>query len=257
MAERTGLEPATPGVTGRYSNRLNYRSLVLLARRAVRTRGEPRRRSKARPAGPGSCRDRQRGNPLWYPKLSLARNADLRAGRGRQTQALERTSVRLADRPPRDGPVRLGAACRGLSPPVASPRRLTSEPGGTGLRVCGSAGLRVCGSAGLRVFGSSGLRVFGSSGLRVFGSAGFRLLAPFAPFALLAFVTEAADADFRYAALRHSRGAFAHRAPHLADHKNLPSRHRSAQSGAPTLAVPASTASGGTAAAAENCSSAL
>ena len=28
MAERTGLEPATPGVTGRYSNQLNYRSLV-------------------------------------------------------------------------------------------------------------------------------------------------------------------------------------------------------------------------------------
>ena len=26
MAERTGLEPATLGVTGRYSNRLNYRS---------------------------------------------------------------------------------------------------------------------------------------------------------------------------------------------------------------------------------------
>ncbi len=24
MAERTGLEPATPGVTGRYSNQLNY-----------------------------------------------------------------------------------------------------------------------------------------------------------------------------------------------------------------------------------------
>ena len=30
MAERTGLEPATPGVTGRYSNQLNYRSFVLL-----------------------------------------------------------------------------------------------------------------------------------------------------------------------------------------------------------------------------------
>ena len=29
MAERTGLEPATPGVTGRYSNQLNYRSNVL------------------------------------------------------------------------------------------------------------------------------------------------------------------------------------------------------------------------------------
>ena len=26
MAERTGFEPATPGVTGRYSNQLNYRS---------------------------------------------------------------------------------------------------------------------------------------------------------------------------------------------------------------------------------------
>ena len=29
MAERTGLEPATPGVTGRYSNQLNYRSKIL------------------------------------------------------------------------------------------------------------------------------------------------------------------------------------------------------------------------------------
>ena len=28
MAERTGLEPATPGVTGRYSNQLNYRSTI-------------------------------------------------------------------------------------------------------------------------------------------------------------------------------------------------------------------------------------
>ncbi len=28
MAERTGLEPATPGVTGRYSNQLNYRSVA-------------------------------------------------------------------------------------------------------------------------------------------------------------------------------------------------------------------------------------
>ena len=26
MAQRTGLEPATPGVTGRYSNQLNYQS---------------------------------------------------------------------------------------------------------------------------------------------------------------------------------------------------------------------------------------
>ena len=32
LAERTGLEPATPGVTGRYSNQLNYRSSVHAAR---------------------------------------------------------------------------------------------------------------------------------------------------------------------------------------------------------------------------------
>ena len=30
MADRTGLEPATPGVTGRYSNQLNYRSATSL-----------------------------------------------------------------------------------------------------------------------------------------------------------------------------------------------------------------------------------
>ena len=29
FAVRTGLEPATPGVTGRYSNQLNYRTIVL------------------------------------------------------------------------------------------------------------------------------------------------------------------------------------------------------------------------------------
>ena len=29
MAEWTGLEPATPGVTGRYSNQLNYHSKSL------------------------------------------------------------------------------------------------------------------------------------------------------------------------------------------------------------------------------------
>jgi hypothetical protein len=30
LAEWTGLEPATPGVTGRYSNQLNYHSVVTL-----------------------------------------------------------------------------------------------------------------------------------------------------------------------------------------------------------------------------------
>jgi len=31
LAEWTGLEPATPGVTGRYSNQLNYHSSLLLS----------------------------------------------------------------------------------------------------------------------------------------------------------------------------------------------------------------------------------
>ncbi len=32
LAVRTGLEPATSGVTGRHSNQLNYRTLALLSR---------------------------------------------------------------------------------------------------------------------------------------------------------------------------------------------------------------------------------
>ena len=30
MADWTGLEPATPGVTGRYSNQLNYQSTLVV-----------------------------------------------------------------------------------------------------------------------------------------------------------------------------------------------------------------------------------
>ncbi len=32
LAEWTGLEPATPGVTGRYSNQLNYHSALVRIR---------------------------------------------------------------------------------------------------------------------------------------------------------------------------------------------------------------------------------
>ena len=36
LAEWTGLEPATPGVTGRYSNQLNYHSIgAFLQQRSV------------------------------------------------------------------------------------------------------------------------------------------------------------------------------------------------------------------------------
>jgi hypothetical protein len=37
LAEWTGLEPATPGVTGRYSNQLNYHSAALLDDFAMRS----------------------------------------------------------------------------------------------------------------------------------------------------------------------------------------------------------------------------
>ncbi len=46
LAEWTGLEPATPGVTGRYSNQLNYHSRISVStldrddgRRRLRTIG--------------------------------------------------------------------------------------------------------------------------------------------------------------------------------------------------------------------------
>jgi hypothetical protein len=37
LAEWTGLEPATPGVTGRYSNQLNYHSTHLASANFERT----------------------------------------------------------------------------------------------------------------------------------------------------------------------------------------------------------------------------
>ena len=36
VAVRTGLEPATLGVTGRYSNQLNYRTLMILIVRLLK-----------------------------------------------------------------------------------------------------------------------------------------------------------------------------------------------------------------------------
>ena len=42
MAERTGLEPATPGVTGRYSNQLNYRSAIRRSRVGYNMVGDER-----------------------------------------------------------------------------------------------------------------------------------------------------------------------------------------------------------------------
>ena len=38
MAEWTGLDPATPCVTGRYSNQLNYHSAVVMGYEKIRER---------------------------------------------------------------------------------------------------------------------------------------------------------------------------------------------------------------------------
>ena len=57
MAEWTGLEPATPGVTGRYSNQLNYHSMWLPLRSSA-----PRKCHKTwRPLGDSNpCNHRER-----------------------------------------------------------------------------------------------------------------------------------------------------------------------------------------------------
>ncbi len=56
MAERTGLEPATPGVTGRYSDQLNYRSKMNLK---IKTRKNKHKLIKNTgfnlPASDGNC----------------------------------------------------------------------------------------------------------------------------------------------------------------------------------------------------------
>jgi hypothetical protein len=41
LAEWTGLEPATPGVTGRYSNQLNYHSARVATLRGFEPRYSP------------------------------------------------------------------------------------------------------------------------------------------------------------------------------------------------------------------------
>ena len=62
LAEWTGLEPATPGVTGRYSNRLNYHSALDLHRHLPALRpSQTLRRGIWRPHGdsnPGYRRER-------------------------------------------------------------------------------------------------------------------------------------------------------------------------------------------------------
>ena len=58
LAEWTGLEPATPGVTGRYSNQLNYRSNFLLGVEGFIPSTLARSRRSSRRAGPGR---RQKG----------------------------------------------------------------------------------------------------------------------------------------------------------------------------------------------------
>ena len=60
LAEWTGLEPATPGVTGRYSNQLNYHSSSLNSSADPRP-AHLRDRKKWRPLGDSNpCNHRER-----------------------------------------------------------------------------------------------------------------------------------------------------------------------------------------------------
>ncbi len=58
LAEWTGLEPATPGVTGRYSNQLNYHSALVAASPEIAFR---KRSQTWRPLGDSNpCYNRER-----------------------------------------------------------------------------------------------------------------------------------------------------------------------------------------------------
>ena len=62
LAEWTGLEPATPGVTGRYSNQLNYHSMRFLLRTSLDERSAPPKYHETwRPLGDSNpCNHRER-----------------------------------------------------------------------------------------------------------------------------------------------------------------------------------------------------
>src|SRR5260370_37675009 len=68
MAEWTGLEPATPGVTGRYSNQLNYHSACWWVLRGSNPRPSPCK-GDALPAELSTPleegRENTRGSPAW------------------------------------------------------------------------------------------------------------------------------------------------------------------------------------------------
>ena len=75
LAERTGLEPATPGVTGRYSNQLNYRSNFLLGAEGFVPPTLARSGDPCRRAGPGR---RQKGAEFSRESEIVQVSIDLR-----------------------------------------------------------------------------------------------------------------------------------------------------------------------------------
>ena len=108
LAEWTGLEPATPGVTGRYSNQLNYHSLTAETFAcAVRTGWWVLRGSNSRPT---PCKGAALPTELSTRCLAScieSRRATLCPKRGevylnsfRISSALEKFLKKIADRPP-------------------------------------------------------------------------------------------------------------------------------------------------------------
>jgi hypothetical protein len=150
LAEWTGLEPATPGVTGRYSNQLNYHSRLAdlpLATSMMRSRSST-------PTYPCATGDRtleqpqwrelqgsnSRPTPLW---VSLARQPAIVHEQTRASARPERSGCgpptagrHQPDRPPLRASGALGDACaqgRFAAPRTKSPRRV-SRPRARGPR---------------------------------------------------------------------------------------------------------------------------
>ena len=81
VAERTGLEPATSGVTGRHSNQLNYRSFSIIPRDDRRIASV---RSRGRKPAPSGVRPRGMNGPAIRPLHPVLRPLGSVRSRGRK-----------------------------------------------------------------------------------------------------------------------------------------------------------------------------
>ena len=126
MARLTGLEPATPGVTGRYSNQLSYnRPLPAGGALAIPRRGAG---SRHRPAGRQARSSRSRRTPWRRPRPRSRREID----RVRRSVANAVRGCRRGGPGSRTGMV--GASGAAPRPRVPMPGARCRPPSGSGAR---------------------------------------------------------------------------------------------------------------------------